>query len=53
MSHVMLVGDEELILRPLFRVLRARPERIEPGITEVRCAACGSAIVASEFQAGE
>lgn len=53
MSRVMLVDDEESILRPLFRVLRARPERIEPGITEVRCAVDGSAIVASEFQAGE
>ncbi len=53
MSHVMLVGDEESILRPLFRVLRARLERIEPGITAVRCAADDSAIVASEFQAGE
>lgn len=53
MSHVMLVGDEESILRPLFRALRARLERIEPGITEVRCAVDGSAIAVREFQAGE
>lgn len=53
MSRIMLVDEEESILRPLFRLLRARLERLEPGITEVRCAAGGSAIVASASQAGE
>lgn len=53
MSRAMQVDDEESILKTLFRVPRARLERLEPGITEVRWGADVSVIVAPEFQAGD